>query len=582
MEKVEIIRSPLYFKSDVSNLFGWIHHTGHSSYNTAAIICSPVGKESNHTHRTVRHTADSLALAGVPTLRFDYFSTGDSNGTEFDQNIVEHWLTDIRSASQFLKTQTNCKKIIIVGIRIGATLAASLSSELDFELIVLWYPVYRGKRFFRELEITAHTSIDGLDKSLPYFESAGFLMTKETENEIKALNILTENIKVQKKVLLLEHDENNDSEKFRSKLNAENILFDHLYVDGMEEMFTLPHLNQVPFETIEIIQSWVKNNLEFSGEVKISLDLIDSQILTFKYPDDYFEKALIFNEEKKLFGIYTKSKKKNFKPVVLILNTGADHHIGSNRLSVFLSRQLGEIGYDTFRIDLSGLGDSIVTDINLENVLFKKSTGDDIKTAVDFLQNNFENRSVVLFGVCAGGQAVYLSGIDQPNLPIVDYIIMNCIMYRWKDNRFTMFLNHLHRMDYIQNSAPDFRKFFQLISGKNKLKNILTLIRSGFTIIKNKINIGFLFPGIQADLNHYLQNKIPMTLIFSDYEYGYGLIEKYSRTAFKKLIKYKFLNIYFIKGANHVLSHYSSRLTLAEVLKSHLEKQFRSSDDGIS
>ena len=573
MRQFEIFRAPLYFKSNQANLFGWIHHMGHSAYDTAAIICSPIGKESNHTHRTVRHTADSLASIGIPTMRFDYFGTGDSDGNEFDQEIVDHWLADIKAASEFLKSQTACKKIIFIGIRIGATLSAILSKEIGLELLILWYPVYRGRTFFRELEITARTSVEGVDKSLPYFESAGFLVTKETEDKIKALNILNKNLKGANKVLILEHNESNDSEKFRSKLGEDNISFDHFSVEGMEDMFALPHLNKVPFITIDLIKGWVQNNLELFLKKNISLDLVADHKLSLRERDDYLEKALFFDSQRNLFGIYTKSQMKNTKPVILILNTGADHHVGSNRLSVFLTRQFGEIGYDTFRIDLSGLGDSIVSDLNLENVLFKKSTGEDIKSAVEFVQNNFENRPVILLGVCAGGQAIYLSGIDQPNLPVVDYIIINAIMYRWEDKRYEVFLNNLDDQDYIKSTLVA-NNLIQIISGKNKFKTIVAWFKKGLTIIKNRANIRILFPGIQADVNNYLKNKVPMTLFYSDNEYGHGLLKKHRRFTFRKLMKYEHLNIYPVSGADHVLSKYSSRVKLAEMLKIHVEKKF--------
>jgi len=45
-------------------------------------------------------------------------------------------------------------------------------------------------------------------------------------------------------------------------------------------------------------------------------------------------------------------------PVALILNAGIVHSIGPFRLHVDIARSLAEAGFSSFRIDLSGLGDS--------------------------------------------------------------------------------------------------------------------------------------------------------------------------------------------------------------------------------
>ena len=45
-------------------------------------------------------------------------------------------------------------------------------------------------------------------------------------------------------------------------------------------------------------------------------------------------------------------------PVALILNAGIVHNIGPFRLHVDIARLLAAAGFSSFRIDLSGLGDS--------------------------------------------------------------------------------------------------------------------------------------------------------------------------------------------------------------------------------
>ena len=47
---------------------------------TAVLLCNPFGEEASRAHRTFRVLATQLERAGYASLRFDYSSTGDSQG----------------------------------------------------------------------------------------------------------------------------------------------------------------------------------------------------------------------------------------------------------------------------------------------------------------------------------------------------------------------------------------------------------------------------------------------------------------------------------------------------------------------
>ena len=85
-------------------------------------------------------------------------------------------------------------------------------------------------------------------------------------------------------------------------------------------------------------------------------------------------------------------------PVALILNAGIVHNIGPFRLHVDIARILAEAGFSSFRIDLSGLGDSETrTGKSVENRAVLDAT-----EAIDFLAENYDVRSVVATGLCSG------------------------------------------------------------------------------------------------------------------------------------------------------------------------------------
>ena len=105
--------------------------------------------EYTHAHWAVRRLACLSAEEGFHVFRFDYAGTGDSWG---DGSIasVDRWIDDIAAAAAELKTVSGLDRLSIVGLRLGAALAAvSCSRGLAAEQLVLWDPVVSGDEYLR-------------------------------------------------------------------------------------------------------------------------------------------------------------------------------------------------------------------------------------------------------------------------------------------------------------------------------------------------------------------------------------------------------------------------------------------------
>ncbi|HEY0481709.1 MAG TPA: hypothetical protein VGD37_29530 [Kofleriaceae bacterium] len=119
---------------------------------TAVLLCNPFGEEASRAHRTFRVLATQLARAGYAGLRFDYSSTGDSQG-DGEAATVDAWVGDIAVAAARLRDATGAARIAIVGLRFGATLAALASArgELRPRHLLLWDPVVEGRAYLDAL-----------------------------------------------------------------------------------------------------------------------------------------------------------------------------------------------------------------------------------------------------------------------------------------------------------------------------------------------------------------------------------------------------------------------------------------------
>jgi pimeloyl-ACP methyl ester carboxylesterase len=142
-----------YFGPPERKLLGTLARTKRLKARGAAVLlCNPLGEEAVRAHRSYRVLATQLAQLGYDVLRFDYGNTGDSMG-ESEGASVDGWLTDIERASAQLRSATNGRPLVVVGLRFGATLAALAAARRNLKLrhLALWDPVIDGTAYLRAL-----------------------------------------------------------------------------------------------------------------------------------------------------------------------------------------------------------------------------------------------------------------------------------------------------------------------------------------------------------------------------------------------------------------------------------------------
>lgn len=144
--------NPFYFGPSAKALYGVLHpaDTCHAQ-STGVVLCPATRDEYNPSHRSMRQLASRLARAGLPVLRFDYYGSGDSFGGDEDGDL-EQWKTDVVAAITELKDTTGVAGVYLIGLRLGATLAAMAAHQRsDITRLVLWDPVVHGRRYLEEL-----------------------------------------------------------------------------------------------------------------------------------------------------------------------------------------------------------------------------------------------------------------------------------------------------------------------------------------------------------------------------------------------------------------------------------------------
>ncbi|MBX3611479.1 MAG: alpha/beta hydrolase [Hydrogenophaga sp.] len=197
--------TPLYFGDRSRRLFG-LYTPAHASGTRArgAVICAPWGVEHLRAHRSMAQLGKWLGEAGVHVLRFDYHGTGDSAGDMGDARL-DGWRDDVMTAVEELKDTAGVQRVTLVGLRLGAVLAAQAAAarRRDIDGLVLWDPVVHGATYLRELQALHAQTLHARALSGQEGELLGFPVSEGLLQDMAGMDLLEQVAKWPSRMLVL-------------------------------------------------------------------------------------------------------------------------------------------------------------------------------------------------------------------------------------------------------------------------------------------------------------------------------------------------------------------------------------------
>lgn len=149
------------------------------------------------------------------------------------------------------------------------------------------------------------------------------------------------------------------------------------------------------------------------------------------------EEVVHFGPNGTFVGIRTRpSDPDPAKPMLVVLNAGLLHRVGPYRLGVEVARNLARAGFEVFRFDLSGIGDSRSRQGRgaSEEVAHQSKAVADVQTALDHLVASTKVKRFVLMGLCSGAYNAH-------EVAVADARIVGCIFldgYGYKTKGFLL------------------------------------------------------------------------------------------------------------------------------------------------
>ena len=454
--------TPLYFDSAADRrLFGWLHFPPVAAAASVGLVfCNPFGYEAICSHRASRLVAEAAALLGIPTLRFDYSGTGNSSDVAPEENQIDLWTQDICAAATEFKRITGVERICLMGFRLGAALAllAARDSDPVISGVIAIAPVVSGRKYFRELRMTRLASMLGAESSdAPKeqlepepvdggaIEVSGFSLSAGTVGALPLLNLLDQNQLHCQQLLIVDDQSMPFSAGLAELAAAGGTQCRYETVPGVLSMLTTaPQFFTTPATLLTTISRWLIESLDVPpksvqspfNEHRLTGRLSDREAFasTLRPPDNsgINEQAFVFGADTRLFGIVTTpAAPEKRRRAVILLNAGADYHIGPNRMYVSLARRWARRGYTVLRMDFAGIGDSDTRPGRPYDEVFPPTALDDVRDAVSFVRSQYDIGDVTLAGLCSGAYHALRAAIS--GLPVSRVLLINPQNYFWKE-----------------------------------------------------------------------------------------------------------------------------------------------------
>ena len=259
---------PFYFDTQPGSLFGIYHPPVREQVRTVGVVlCYPMGQEYLRAHRAFRHLGECLAGQGFPTLRFDYFGCGDSEGA-CEEGTLAQWRRDIIRAVDTLQSGSEISQVALVGLRLGGALALDAAASVDtVSSVLLWDPIVSGVEYVRKLAALERTWLQqSFVRKTPRHsskdpdESTGFPLTPSVKQELRALDLLRGPIDPPEHLGIVTCQEGGRYDAFVSQLQKTGLSVGVRFIP--ESKVWIKDKNQletrlVPRKTIQAIVSWL-------------------------------------------------------------------------------------------------------------------------------------------------------------------------------------------------------------------------------------------------------------------------------------------------------------------------------------
>jgi pimeloyl-ACP methyl ester carboxylesterase len=411
---------PIFFRgaSDVRLCGVWRGSTPDAAPPRVWVVCAPFAEEEKSAHRTLVELADLLVAKGDAVLFFAYRGTGDSDG-DFADATLTAWSEDILDAVRFAHKKFPQSTPGLIGLRLGASLAAQVGEQLDTQNYILIEPVLRGRSFLTQLSarrkiraaLTEQESGQSSQSAIPNSQSQirnpnfedmdGWPLGEAMREELRALDLSAHPPRLAAGVLLLQVGPREKLapplEQFAAALNPATTAR-ALVMPAFWNR--LDHVSPKPL--LEVVDDFDFQNVPPQN------DGCETQVAKC---DDEKARALTLKSGDETLVAIESSRLAPRAPRLLFLHGWTGYRTGPHQMLSRAARHFQKWEYSSLRFDFAGRGDS-----SGDTAAATLATmAEDARAAIRFLRAQDSDAKIVLVGLCSGCEVAFAVA-DEPGV----------------------------------------------------------------------------------------------------------------------------------------------------------------------
>jgi alpha-beta hydrolase superfamily lysophospholipase len=548
------------------------------------VICKPFGYEAVCAHRSMRTFADAAAARGVPALRFDYAGTGDSGDIDESADQISVWVDDVLAAVRVLRSAAGVDRICLLGLRLGAMLAClAASRDPAVTGLILIAPILSGRRLLRELRAlrlaAALRAPAGIDAEAGV-EVGGYFYSQATLAALDSIELAERAPPpIPDGALVIEAPSTSNTRAWLRALQGTGRNIDFLSISGSVQMLMAdPQFARVSQPMLDAAGAWLEARHEVAAAPVSATSPAPVATRSSLAAARWTERPLHIASTVDCFAIVTEPLAGDRrKRGVVLLNSGAELHVGSSRLYVTLARRWSAEGYTVLRIDLAGIGDSATPPGRADDQVFPPDAVTNVRAAVALLREGYGIHDVCLAGLCSGAYHALRGALE--GIAATRVLLINPMTYSWKQG---MTPDDMHRALEVARSFEYYRA--QLLSESlwNKVRAgrltpgriLRVLLYRPWLALEATLRewarrIDVRFPrDLASDLEMLAQQGVRLAFIFSRGEPGLDRLLLQCRPVLRRLGARA--RVHVIDTADHIFSRREARAALIRIASEEL------------